>query len=250
MAIHVSEISISRFPIVRLDPRVRLIISFVFAIFVAFSDRFFTLGISLTFSLFLIIAAGMVHWRTCRRFIELNVFILFLLVFLPPSFPGEPLFRLGGLVWSLEGVLKAVKIALKANSIMLTFAALIATMEPMHLGIALNRLGLPDKLTQILFFAVRYLELIHREYTRLRNAMKLRCFRPGFNQHTFKTYGYLVGMLLVKSLDRSERILQAMKCRGFRNRFYTLVSFQLTRNDFLFIGLFSIVVLFISFVEI
>ncbi len=183
----VDRMSLSQPFILRIDPRVRVLASFVFAVFAAFSDRFFTLGISLIFSFVLIIAAGMVHWRTCRRFIELNVFILFLLVFLPPSFPGEPLFRVGGLVWSFEGALKAMQIALKANSIMLTLTALIAAMEPIHLGIALYRLRCPDKLTQILFFTVRYIELIHREYTRLRNAMKLRCFHPGFNRHTFKT---------------------------------------------------------------
>jgi cobalt/nickel transport system permease protein len=149
--------------------------------------------------------------------------------------PGTAVFSFGGFGWSLEGIVKASKIALKANSIMITFAALVATMEPIQLGLALSRLGCPEKLAQIVFFAVRYLEVIQREYTRLVQAMRLRGFRPGFNRHTFKTYGYLVGMLLVKSLDRSERILEAMKCRGFRHRFYTLTSFQLTKNDILFI---------------
>jgi cobalt/nickel transport system permease protein len=249
MSILSSEISLPSSFIVRLDPRIRVVTSFVFAIFVALSQRFLTLGSSLVISLFLVVAAGIVCRRALRRFIELNVFILFLLVFLPFSLPGKPLFRLGGLVWSLEGVLKATTIALKANSIMLAFAALIATMEPIRLGEALNRLGIPNKLTHILFFAVRYLDVIHREYTRLVNAMKLRCFRPGFNRHTFRTYGYLVGMLLVKSIDRSERILDAMKCRGFRNRFYTLVSFQLTKTDVLFIVSFLSVMSCISYLE-
>jgi cobalt/nickel transport system permease protein len=221
----------------------------VFAIFVALSQRFLTLGSSLVISLFLVAAAGIMNRRTLRRFIEINTFILFLLVFLPFSLSGKPLFRLGGLVWSLEGVLRAAMIALKANSIMLAFAALIATMEPIRLGEALNRLGIPNKLTHILFFAVRYLDVIYREYTRLINAMKLRCFRHGFNRHTFKTYGYLVGMLLVKSIDRSERILDAMKCRGFQNRFYTLTSFAVTRNDVWFIISFSCVFVFMICIE-
>lgn len=249
MSILASEFDSPTSCIVRLDPRVRVVTSFVFAIFVALSQRFLTLGSSLVISLFLVVAAGIVCRRTLRRFIEINAFILFLLVFLPFSLPGKPLFRLGGLVWSLEGVLKATAIALKANSIMLAFAALIATMEPIRLGEALNRLGIPNKLAHILFFAVRYLDVIHREYTRLVNAMKLRCFRPGFNRHTFRTYGYLVGMLLVKSIDRSERILDAMKCRGFRNRFYTLTSFVVTRNDVLFILSFSCVLVFMICIE-
>ena len=132
-------------------------------------------------------------------------------------------------------MLRALKIVLKANAIMLVFAALIATMEPTQLGLALSRLRCPNKLSSLFFLTVRYFDVIHQEYLRLRNAMKLRCFRSGFNLHTFKTYGYLVGMLLVKSLDRSERILEAMKCRGFRDRFYTLTTLTFTTNDILFV---------------
>jgi cobalt/nickel transport system permease protein len=133
-------------------------------------------------------------------------------------------------------MLKATTIAVKANAIMLVFTALIATIDPVTLGGALNALGCPEKLTHLLFFVVRYVENIQKELTRLSNAMRLRCFRPAFSRHTFRSYGYLVGMLLVKSLDRSERILEAMKCRGFQNRFYTLTTFQFTNVDTIFLA--------------
>jgi cobalt/nickel transport system permease protein len=51
------------------------------------------------------------------------------------------------------------------------------------------------------------------------------------NRHTYRAFGHLVGMLLVRSLDRSERILAAMKCRGFTGRFYLLDHFAFTRCD-------------------
>ena len=44
----------------------------------------------------------------------------------------------------------------------------------------------------------------------------------------------LVGMLLVKSFDRADRIVAAMKCRGFRGRFYVLHHFAFARRDLLF----------------
>ena len=61
--------------------------------------------------------------------------------------------------------------------------------------------------------------------------MKMRGFRPRMNWHTYRTYGYLVGMLLVRSLERSERIVAAMKCRGFRGRFYLLDHFAFSSAD-------------------
>jgi cobalt/nickel transport system permease protein len=45
------------------------------------------------------------------------------------------------------------------------------------------------------------------------------------NGHSYRAIGYLVGMLLVRSFDRSERVLAAMKCRGFRGRYYMLDHF-------------------------
>ena len=61
--------------------------------------------------------------------------------------------------------------------------------------------------------------------------MKVRCFQPGLNRHTYRTVGYLVGMLLVRSFDRSERILSAMLCRGFAGRYYVLDHLCLGRAD-------------------
>ncbi|GAK59882.1 cobalt transport protein [Candidatus Vecturithrix granuli] len=79
--------------------------------------------------------------------------------------------------------------------------------------------------------------------------MKLRGFHPGYNRHTFTMYGYLVGMLLVKTLDRAERIVQAMKCRGFRNRFLTLTPLQFTRQDGALSVVYSVMILLLLSLE-
>ncbi len=76
--------------------------------------------------------------------------------------------------------------------------------------------------------------MLRREYHRLRAAIEVRAFRPGVNMHTYRTYGRLVGMLLVRSLDRSERVVAAMKCRGFHGHFYLLDHFHYSRRDALF----------------
>jgi len=139
-------------------------------------------------------------------------------------------------------------IALRANSIMITLIALLTTMEPAHLGFALGRLGLGNKFPHILLFMIRYIEVIHQEYHRLRDALRLRGFRAGFNRHTFKTFGYIVGLLLVQSIDRSERISDAMKCRGFRGCFYVLAPFKLTLADGVFMTLASSCIIFICWI--
>ena len=46
--------------------------------------------------------------------------------------------------------------------------------------------------------------------------------------------GHLVGMMLVRAIERSERILGAMKCRGFSGRLLLLQDFALTGRDRVF----------------
>jgi cobalt/nickel transport system permease protein len=111
---------------------------------------------------------------------------------------------------------------------------LLATSSMVRTGHALSHLRVPDKIVQMLLFTVRYFSVIHQEYHRLRSAMKVRGFRPRTNLHTYRSYGYLVGMLLVSTYERSKRIYAAMLCRGFKGRFYTLDHFTLSRRDLAF----------------
>jgi cobalt/nickel transport system permease protein len=61
--------------------------------------------------------------------------------------------------------------------------------------------------------------------------MKARAFRPAFSLHTYRSYANLVGMLLVRSVDRAERVHAAMLCRGYTGRFWFHDHFRFTRLD-------------------
>jgi cobalt/nickel transport system permease protein len=95
----------------------------------------------------------------------------------------------------------------------------------------LVHLRVPQRIVQLFFFTYRYISVIHREYLSLRSSMRMRCFNPGTNFHTYRSFAYLVGMLFVRSLDRSERIYQAMVLRGFSGTFWTLDHFHMRRSD-------------------
>jgi cobalt/nickel transport system permease protein len=74
--------------------------------------------------------------------------------------------------------------------------------------------------------------VIREEYHRLINAMKMRGFKPRTDMRTYRAYSYLVGMLLIRSFNRSKRILQAMRCRGFKGKFYILHHYEMKRYDY------------------
>lgn len=218
----------------RRDPRVRLAAAFGFAMLVVWLEKWSPLVLSLIAAGWVLIRARACNPSTLRRLGEINLFTLFLFVFTPMSVPGTSLVELGRLQWTAEGCAFAGRIAIKANAVMILCSGLLSTMEPATLAHAAQRLGIPRKLAHALFFCVRYLEVCHLEYHRLRNAMKLRAFRPRFNWHSLRSLGYLAGMLFVRSLDRSERILEAMKCRGFNGRLYAFSAFKINLGDMAF----------------
>ena len=161
----------------------------------------------------------------------LNVVMLLLAAVLVLTAGGEPVAQFGPLVLGRDGPRLAGLVALKANAIVLLVVVLLGTMEAGVLGHALAHLRVPTKLVQLLLFTVRYLDVLHRESDRLRAAMRVRAFQPRADWHTYRALGYLVGMILVRGFDRSERVAAAMKCRAFRGVFPLLDHFALGRRD-------------------
>jgi cobalt/nickel transport system permease protein len=215
----------------RLDPRVKIVLVFLFSVLVAVSDRFLVLLSALALGFCIALLARLPVKQLVGRLVPVNLFIVFLWLFLPFTFEGEPLFSVGPLVGTHEGVLYAARISIKSNAIMAVMIALVASTSILTLGHAMYELRIPKKLVHLFFFTYRYIHVIHQEYVRLVSAMKVRGFRPGTNMHTYKSFAHLVGMLLVRSSDRAERVYNAMLCRGFRGNLYSLSTFSLRSYD-------------------
>lgn len=220
-----------------LDPRVKIIVAILYSIVVAVSNNFSALLPALGVSLFLIVLSKLSIRKVFYRLLLVNGMIIFLWVFLPFTYKGEAWFTIGPLAGTKEGVLYASQITVKCNAILLAMIALLSTTTIFTLGHAMGQLYLPDKLTQLFLFTYRYIHVIFQEYNRLINAMRIRGFIPGTNLHTYRSYAYLVGMLLVRSYDRAERIHKAMLCRGFHGRYYTLTQFSIKIGDIIYLSL-------------
>jgi cobalt/nickel transport system permease protein len=218
----------------RLDPRGRLIAALAFAILLAVCRRPSACLVGLSVALVLWPLARLPFWATVKRFAAFNVFMLTLILLLPLGVDGRPMWQLGPLCYTWEGLERAATIAVRGNAIVLVYTALVSTMNPFVLGHALDHLFVPRKLTLLYCLTARYVGTLKQEYDRLRTAMRVRGFRSRTDLHTFRSLGHLVGMLMVRSFDRSDRVWAAMKCRGFRGTFWLLDHFVFTRRDLVF----------------
>jgi cobalt/nickel transport system permease protein len=220
--------------VTRLDPRVRLVMTVLFAFLAVTLRTWPALGGALAAGLVLAGLSGVSTGEIVRRLAAANLFVLLLAVTVPISTPGTILFHVGRVSWSVEGFVLAACIGVRANAVLLACAGLLMTLESAHLGMAMTRIGVPAKFAHLFLFMVRYIEALHIEYHRLQNAMRLRAFVPRCNVHSLRSLGYLVGMLLVRSVDRADHVVAAMKCRGFRGKFYVLERTRIRSVDLWF----------------
>lgn len=232
-----------------LDPRMRIVLATLFAIVVVSLSDLVALSLAVIVAAALLPLSGLPAKRTVKRMAAMDGFIIFTLILLPFSVVGTPMFSVFGLVASWEGLQQAIEIALTANAVILALMCLVGSMEPVTMGHALHALRMPEQLVQLLMFTTRYIDTLREEYMRLRAAMKMRGFHPGTNWHTYRSFGYLVGMMLIRALERSERVLGAMKCRGFTGRFVLLEQFRMTDRDWMFAALMTAASIFLLVVQ-
>lgn len=204
------------------DPRLRVVAALSWALVVLSLSRPSVLLLALGAALALALGAGFRPRELAWRLVALEGFMLVLLLSLPFTVPGDNGFSLGPLTGSWAGLERGAVILLKANGVLLGLLALVGSLEAVILGHALARLGLSPKLVHLFLFTVRYLGVLHTEYGRLRQALRARAFVARADRHSWRTLGWLLGMLLVHSLERARRIQDAMCCRGFQGHFYLL----------------------------
>jgi len=91
-----------------------------------------------------------------------------------------------------------------------------------RLLVAMRKMGLPQTLAAILSFMYRYIFVVFDELERMREARRARTFSKRGTWASWKSNAQLIGMLLIRSMDRAERVHGAMCARGFDGEIRTL----------------------------
>jgi cobalt/nickel transport system permease protein len=198
-----------------LDPRARVLLVLAFAVAAVALRRIDSVLVALAAAGVAALLVRLPLARALRRLAAAQLTMAPLLLTLPFAVPGAPIVALGPVRLSADGLLRAAMLWLRVNAILLAVLALVGSLDAGRLAAALHRLGAPAALTHLLSFTVRYLGLLEQEYARLRTAMRARAFRPRSDRHTWRSLGQLAGMLIVRSAARAERVMEAMRCRGF-----------------------------------
>ena len=131
----------------------------------------------------------------------------------------------GGMVSMLTLMLKGVFSVSAAYLLIVT-----TTMDDIcH---ALRKIHVPAVLVTVLVLVYRYLMVLLKETSRLRDAYSMRA--PGQRGVEFSVWGSMMGQLLLRSIDRAEVVYDSMQLRGFQGEFKPRRGRTARMSDYLY----------------
>jgi len=217
----------------RLDPRVKILVSFAFVLFVVSFPKY---ELSALFPFFLypvfLLTAGNIPLKViAKKVLFVSPFALFVGIFNPLLDTQTLITPLGIAVsggWiSFFSIL--IKFVLTVSSALL----LVAVTSFPGICAALEKLKFPKVFVVQLLFLYRYLFVLLEESLRMIRARDARSFEGRGKE--IKTFIRLISVLLIRSIERAERIFRAMLSRGFRGEIKVLKRYRLGYYDILFV---------------
>ena len=120
---------------------------------------------------------------------------------------------------------------------------LIATTGINNLAFGLKKLKIPNILIMQILMLHRYIILMMEECYRVKSAYELRTL--GEKSMTMKDYGQIIGQMLLKTIDRSEKVYEAMKLRGFEGDLYINSNKRAGCIDYLYLISCAVILIFL-----
>lgn len=216
----------------RINPCAKLLTTVVFLTVVASFSKYEISGLfpMMIYPMVLIILGNLPARPIVNRVFLALPFVLFIGIF-NPIFDQVPLMHIGPFSIS-GGWISFISILLRFLLAVTAALILVATTGIDAIGMALLKLKVPKVLVVQLLFMYRYLYVLLEEFIRTLRAYSLRSFHG--DGIKYGVWGSLLGQLLLRTIDRAQRIYQAMLCRGFDGEMRMIGEKEIVRRDILY----------------
>jgi len=217
-------------PLHCIDPRVKLVTTLCFLItVVSYGSHEVAALLPLFLYPLILSAVGEIPGAYLRRKLLIALPFALLVGMFNPLFDTHAMLQIGGLSIS-GGWISYASILLRFALTVSAALILVASTGFTAVCMACGRLGMPRVFSTQLLFLYRYIFVLTDEGQRMMRARSLRSF--GSRGTGVKVYGSMLGQLLLRTMDRAQRIHRAMLCRGFDgdirlNRRYALRAVDL-----------------------
>jgi len=219
----------------RLDPRSKVIVTMLFVITVISYPKYEVMSLIpfFVFPVIMITLSDTPFMFIVKKVLFVSPFALFIGIF-------NPLFDAGTVaLWQgihiSAGWISLLSIMTKFTLTISAALLLIATTSFPGICHALQRLGIPGLFTSQLLFLYRYIFVLMEEAMRMIRARDLRTF--GSHRLSMKVFVRLIGLLFIRTVERAERIYQAMLSRSFTGNILSIKQHRFKLSDAAFVFL-------------
>lgn len=229
-------------PLHKLDARAKVLVTLVFIVVVVSYDRY-ELAALMPFFLFpvvMICQSGLPFRFILKKMVLICPFIIAVGLF-NPVFDRGIILQLGSVGIS-AGWLSFASIVVRSSLTVCAAYILVGMTGFTAVCQGLERLGMPRVFVVQLLFLHRYIFVLAEEVGRAAQARRLRsCGRKG---QGVRSFGALVGHLLLRTWQRAERIHKAMLSRGFTGAFHAGRQAAFKAPEIRFVALWCFLLIF------
>ncbi len=229
----------------RLDPRAKLVATLMFIVAVVSFDRY-ALSALIPFFIYpvvLISVAGLPTGYLLKKVLLVSPFAILVGIF-NPLVDREILIQIGSIGVS-GGWVSFVSILLRFV-LTVTAAFILVSLTGFNAVCgALAKFGVPKPFIVQLLFFYRYIFVLADEAERMVRARSFRAFNSGVMD--LRIFVSLVGNLLLRTLDRAERIYRAMCCRGFDGNIRISRTMKIGYREIVFIFGWALLFVFLRY---
>ena len=211
------EIAEKRTVIHDLNPLSKVLTTLIYLIVIISFDKYQISGLlSFIFYPIIIIALADIPYMLLLKRVLIGLpFIIGVGIFNPfldrDILVNLPWFQLSG------GWISFLSLMLKGGLTIIAALMLIATTGMTRVAVALQMMRVPRIFIMQLLFTYRYIFVLIEEAGRIMRGYSLR----SVNKNGIRSvdWGSVIGQLLLRTLERAQRIYEAMCCRGFTGEF-------------------------------
>lgn len=225
----------------RLHPLAKLLVTFLYiAVVVSFTPYNLTGLLGMSVYPVVLFTAGEISFKESLYRMRIVLPLVCCVGLFNPFFDTQVLFLIGQFKVT-SGMVSMVTLMIKGILTVLAAYLLIVTATIEELCYALRRLHVPRVLVTVVLLIYRYLSVLMEEVRRMSQAYSLRA--PAQKGLHIKTWGSFVGMLLLRSVDRAQRVYESMCIRGFRGEFYLDGRKSFGWTDGIYLAVWTVVLL-------
>lgn len=220
----------------RLDPRTKLVTTFLFIMAVALTppDGWPSYALySAILAIWLLLSQVPVSYVLKRSLVVLP-FVVLIAIFIPFFHEGEVAGSYNMWLWQVSVTYSGLEILrnilIRALLSILSLILLTSTTRMPDLLRSLEQLHMPRVMVMLLSFMYRYIFVLVDEAMRMKQARDSRNFGSR-RWWQIKTIGNMIGTLFIRAYERGERVYAAMVARGFDGRSRTLKRLRFKPAD-------------------